>query len=381
MRVICAPDSFKESLSAVEAAAAMARGVRSVVPDADVVEVPLADGGEGFVDALASALGAEVRTIDLPDALGRPSRGRFALLGDLAVLEVAQAVGLGAIAPADRDILRSSSAGVGHLVRAALDAGARRLVVGLGGSATNDAGAGMLATLGVRFLDADGRPVLPVPAELQRATTVDASGLDPRLEDAIVEAACDVTAPLCGPTGASAVFGPQKGATPDLVGVLDALLGRLAVLSGRAAVATLPGAGAAGGLGWALLAFCGATTRPGIELVAELTGLDAAVADADLVLTGEGSVDAQTLQGKAPAGVARVAAAHGVPVVILGGRIAPDADVLLQAGVAALVPITQGVTDLPTALREGASNLERATAMVVRLYRAGRTASAGSSAT
>ena len=377
MRVICAPDSFKESLTAVEAAAAMARGVRAVVPDAVVVEVPLADGGEGFVAALASALGAEVRTIDLPDALGRPSRGSFALAGDLAVLEVAQAVGLGDIAPDERDIMRSSSAGVGHLVRAALDAGARRLVVGLGGSATNDAGAGMLAALGVRFLDADGRPVEPVPADLGRVAAVDASGLDPRLAQVVVEAACDVTAPLCGPSGASAVFGPQKGATPELVPLLDALLGRLARLSGRDAVAALPGAGAAGGLGWALLAFCGATTRPGIELVAELTGLDALVTDADLVLTGEGSVDAQTLQGKTPAGVARVAAAHGVPVVVLAGRVAPDADVLLGAGVTALVPITGGVTDLATALREGAANLERATATVVRLFLAGRASRAG----
>ena len=164
----------------------------------------------------------------------------------------------------------------------------------------------------------------------------------------------------------------QKGATPELVPLLDALLGRLARLSGRDAVAALPGAGAAGGLGWALLAFCGATTRPGIELVAELTGLDALVTDADLVLTGEGSVDAQTLQGKTPAGVARVAAAHGVPVVVLAGRVAPDADVLLGAGVTALVPITGGVTDLATALREGAANLERATATVVRLFLAGR---------
>ena len=368
MRVVCAPDSFKESMTAAQAASAMARGVRAVVSDADVVEIPLADGGEGFVAALASALGADLHEVELPDALGRPSRGHFALAGDVAILEVAQAVGLAAVAPGDRDILRSSSVGVGRLITAALDAGARRLVVGLGGSATNDAGAGMLTALGVAFLDADGRPVEPVPAALGRVVTVDASGLDPRLAGVVVEAACDVTAPLCGPGGASAVFGPQKGATPDLVPVLDALLGRLADLSGATADAGRPGAGAAGGLGWALLAFCGATTRPGIELVAELTGLDAAVAAADLVLTGEGSVDAQTLQGKAPAGVARVAAAHGVPLVVLAGRVAPDADVLLDAGVTALVPITQGVTDLATALRDGASNLERATATVLRLF-------------
>lgn len=377
MRVICAPDSFKESLTAAQAAAAMARGVRRASPDAVVVELPMADGGEGFVDALASALSADVREIALTDALGRPARGSYALAGDVAIVEVAQAVGLGAIEPGERDILSSSSAGVGTLIAAALDAGARRLVVGLGGSATNDGGAGMLSALGVRFLDAAGDAVAPTPSGLSRLASVDAAGLDRRLAGVRVEAACDVTAPLCGPGGASAVFGPQKGATPEQVPVLDALLGRLADVAGKGAEALLPGAGAAGGLGWALLAFCGATTRPGIELVAELTGLDAHVRDADLVLTGEGSVDAQTLQGKTPAGVARVAAAHGVPVVVLAGRVADDADVLLDAGVTALVPITRGVVDLPTALREGAANLERATATALRLFLAGRAAGRG----
>lgn len=387
MRVVCAPDSFKESMTAAEAAAAMARGVRAVLPEADIVERPLSDGGEGFVATLAPALalapalgvalGAEVRTIDLLDARGRPARGRFALAGDLAIIEIAQAVGLGSIAPADRDPLHSSTVGVGQLLLAALDAGARHLVVGLGGSATNDAGAGMLTALGVRLLDAEGLDVAPVPAAFDQVATIDASALDPRVLASTIVAACDVTAPLCGPAGASVVFGPQKGATPAQVRFLDAKLAHLASVAvttaptarpAEPADADRPGAGAAGGLGWALLAFCGATTRPGFDLVAELTDLDGACASADLVLTGEGSVDAQTLQGKAPAGVARLAARHGVPVVVLAGRVAPDAGVLLEHGVSALVPIAPPDGDLPTALREGPANLARATAATVRRF-------------
>lgn len=368
MKIICAPDSFKESLTATQAAAAMARGVRTVLPDADVVEIPLADGGEGFAEALASALDAELREVDVVDALGRPARGLLAVAGDVAVVEVAQAVGLARIAPDERDIMRAHSAGVGHLITAALDAGARRIVVGLGGSATNDAGLGMLDALGVRLRDAEGKPVSPVPAEFSRVASLDTRNLDPRLADVTIEAACDVTAPLTGPGGASAVFGPQKGASPAQVAELDAHLAGLAELAGKQAEAELPGAGAAGGIGWALIAFLGASTRPGIALVAELTSLDAAIAGADLVLTGEGSVDAQTLQGKTPVGVARVAARHGVPVIVFAGRVARDADVLLEHGVTALVPIVHEATDLATALRKGASNLERATATALRLF-------------
>lgn len=371
MKVVCAPDSFKESMTAQQAAAAMARGVRRVVPDATIDEVPMSDGGEGFLAALTAAVGADRHTVTVPDALGRPIEAGFALSGDLAVLEVAQAVGLEDVAPAERDIWASSTVGVGRLLSAALDAGARRIVVGLGGTVTNDGGAGMLDALGVRYLDAEGARLRPTPGDLIRVAVVDTSSLDPRIAGVTIDAACDVTNPLTGPSGASAVFGPQKGATPQDVPRLDALLARLAEVDGTAASATQSGAGAAGGLGHAFRAHLGARLRPGVDLVTETVGLAVRVRDADLVLTGEGSVDSQTLSGKTPAGVAAVGEAAGVPTVVLAGRVAADADVLLEAGVCALVPILPEAMDLPAALARGADNLERATATVLRLFTTG----------
>lgn len=375
VKIVCAPDSFKESMTAAEAAAAMARGVRRVLPDAEIVEVPLSDGGEGFLESLASALGARLVPVEVPDALGRPITSSYALTADgLAVIEMARAAGLEQIAPADRDVRHSSTAGVGRLVSAALDAGATRLVIGIGGSATNDGGAGLLDALGVRYLDAAGRRLSPTPAGLADVAAVDASGLDPRLAAVDVEVACDVTNPLCGPYGASAVFGPQKGATAADVRSLDALLARLARLDVGTDVAERPGAGAAGGLGYALLRHLHARLRRGIELVTATVGLAEAVRGAALVLTGEGSVDAQSLAGKTPAGVAAIAHAAGVDTVILAGRVAPDADVLLDHGVLALVPILPRAMGLGEALATGADNLERAAATVTRLvFRAGRT--------
>lgn len=372
MRIVLAPDSFKESMTAAEAAAAMARGVRRVLPAAECVEVPMADGGEGTTEVLVAALGGRLVDVDTVDALGRPRRARIGIAhGDLAVIEVASAVGLGLIAPALRDPMAAMSRGVADLVRAALDGGARRLVIGLGGSATNDGGAGLLVGLGARLLDHDGHDVEPRPCELHRVRTIDPTGLDHRLADVTIELACDVTNPLLGPTGASAVFGPQKGADPAQVRALDSALATFATALETAAgrrVRDEPGAGAAGGLGAALLAL-GARRRPGVEVVADAVGLDAAVAGADLVLTGEGSIDAQTLAGKTPTGVAHVAARHGVPVIAFAGRLAPDAEVLLEHGFLAVVPILREVTDLPTALQRGAVNLELAVATALRLLR------------
>lgn len=349
-------------MTAVEAAAAMARGVGRALPGAAYLTVPLADGGEGFAAALAAALGGRFVPVTVHDARGREAVALLLLAGEVAVVEVAQAVGLAMIPPDERDVVSASTVGVGELIRAALDLGARRIIVGLGGSSTNDGGAGMLSVLGVRFRDEEGGELAPVPRELARVADIDVGDVDSRLADVRIEAACDVTAPLCGPGGASAVFGPQKGATPEQVVALDATLARLAEVSGRGRVADLPGSGAAGGLGWALLAFLGARARPGIELVAEVTGLAAAVSGADLVLTGEGSVDAQTLSGKTVAGVVALAAGCGVPVVVLAGRVSPEAQALLDRGVVALVPINEATTDLPTALARGAVNLESATA-------------------
>ena len=375
MRVVLAPDSFKESMSAADAAAAMARGVRAVYPDAECVEVPMADGGEGTTEALMDALNGQWRTVASTDALGRPLQAGYGLTADgLAVIEVAAAVGIGLIEPGRRDILHSSSRGVADLLRDALDRGATRAIIGLGGTATSDGGAGMLAGLGARWLDADGVTVEPWPEELVRLVRVDLTGLDPRLADLAIELACDVINPLLGASGAAAVFGPQKGATPEQVPVLDDMLRRIAdalVAAGRPDVRELAGAGAAGGLGAAFLSL-GATLRKGVEVVAEAAGLDAAIEGADLVLTGEGSLDRQTLAGKTPAGVAAVAARHGVPVIAFAGRLGEGAEELVGSGFVSVQAIVRGPGDLAAALRDGPVNLELAVASVLRVLRLGR---------
>lgn len=374
MKIVLAPDSFKESMTAAEAAAAMARGVTEVLPDADCVAVPMADGGEGTTEALVKALAGRWRIVQTTDALGRPIEARYGSAGDdLAIIEVAAAVGIGLIAPADRDVMRSDSKGVADLVLDALNAGATRLIVGLGGSATTDGGAGLLAGLGARWLDAAGRALAPDPTSLTDVHQVDLANLDPRLLRTTIDLACDVTNPLLGPNGSAAVFGPQKGATPDQVPVLDAHLARVAdalVAAGAPDVRDRPGAGAAGGLGAAFLSL-GARLRPGVQVVAETARLADHVREADLVLTGEGSVDAQTLAGKTPAGVAEVAAAAGVPVIAFAGRLGADADALLDHGFTALVPITTGPVDLATALADGPANLQRAVATAMRLIEVG----------
>lgn len=380
MKIVLAPDSFKESMTAVEAAAAMARGVRRALPDAECVEVPLADGGEGTTAALVAALGGRLVDVATTDALDRPVMATIGIADTrTVVVEVAAAVGIGLVAPAERDVMTSTSAGVAPLVRAALDVGARRLVVGLGGSATNDAGAGLLVGLGARLLDSEGHQVSAEPRHLDRVASVDLSGLDPRLADLRVELACDVTSPLLGATGASVVFGPQKGADAAQVQALDAALGVFVQAVERAVARPVrdePGAGAAGGLGAAFLAL-GATRRSGIEVVMEAARLEEHLQDADLVITGEGAVDSQTLTGKAPAGVAEVARRAGVPVIVVAGQVDPSAEALLDHGVAAVVPMLRRVSTLEEALHDGPDNLEHAVATALRLVRLGRITTAG----
>jgi len=365
MRIVIAPDSFKESMTAPEAAAAMARGVLRADPEAECLIMPMADGGEGTTEALVAALGAQPRHVTALDPLGRPVKAAYGLTADgLAVMEVAAAIGIGLVQPAERDVMRSDSRGVAALLRHALESGATRVLVGLGGSATTDGGAGMLAGLGARLLDASGLEVPPNPAGLARLARVDVSGLDRRLSGLRIDVACDVTNPLLGAAGSAAVFGPQKGASPAQVPLLDAALARLAdaiVAAGLPDTRNLPGAGAAGGLGMAFLAL-GGVLRPGVEVVAEATGLEPAIAGADLVLTGEGALDAQTAAGKTPAGVLAVASRHGVPVIAFAGRLGIDPGSL---GFAACVPIVAESVELETALREGPANLERAVAAAV----------------
>ncbi|OBI84798.1 glycerate kinase [Mycobacterium sp. E740] len=371
MKIVLAPDSFKESMTAPEAVAAMRAGVAAVLPDAEVAGVPMADGGEGTVDAVVEALHGRHVEVPVRDALGRTVTARYGFvpLRQLAVIEMAAAAGLELVPPALRDILRASTFGVGELIRSALDRGAEDFLIGLGGSATNDGGTGMLTALGARFLDADGAPLTPGGADLERLEHIDLTGLDPRLRDARIRVACDVTAPLLGPGGASAVFGPQKGATPSDVTRLECGLSRLATVASATLGGTQPqrpGAGAAGGMGFALVEFLGATSRPGVEEVAETVGLDRALHGADWVFTGEGSVDAQTVMGKTPFGVAAAAARVGVPVIVFAGRVGADATVLLDHGVERMVAITAEGTPIEQALRDGAAALTRATADVCR---------------
>lgn len=372
MKVICAPDSYKEALSAVDAAAALARGVRAALPDAVVAELPMADGGEGTTRTLMAAMRGEVREVECVDALGRPRRAELGWVADdaLAVVETAEGAGLQHIAPGDRDPWISSSAGVGVLIRSALDLGAKRIIIGLGGSATNDGGAGMLAALGARFLDADGQTLSPTPRGLQRMARVELGDFDERLNQVEVTLASDVTNPLLGDDGATRVFGPQKGVTAERLGDFEAVLTRLADALAEAVgreVRATPGAGAAGGLGAAFLATTSAVMRPGIEVVAEAAGLDAALKDADWVFTGEGRIDAQTRFGKTPWGVAEAARRHGVPVVFFGGSVTPEGHALADDTIAAVVSIQQGVCDLNEALEQTAANLEATAASVTAL--------------
>ena len=325
MKIVIAPDSFKESLGAAAVAAALADGLRQVLPEAEIVMVPMADGGEGTLAALCGAGG---ESVDVHGPRGAMVAARFGVLADgsTAVIEVAQAIGLDKVPPAQRNPRLASSFGVGELITACLDRGLRHFVVGLGGSATVDGGVGMLQALGVRFLDGQGAslPAQLGGGRLADIAVVDFSSLDRRLADAHFDIACDVDNPLCGERGAAAVFGPQKGATADDVAALERGLRHVYALMETALgrlVAELPGAGAAGGLGAAILLCLDAALRPGVDVLIEATKLDSLLAGAGLVVTGEGRVDEQTLFGKAPAGVARLARARGVPVIAVGGSL------------------------------------------------------------
>ena len=328
MKIVLAFDSFKESLGAAEVAASFADGLRRVLSDAEIVTVPIADGGEGTLAALTDAHKTSLETVEVQDALGAPLIAHYGVLDDglTAVIEVAEAIGLDKVPAARRSPLITSSYGVGQMILAGLAGGRSRFVVGLGGSATVDGGAGMLQALGARFHDAGGA-VMPVPltgGQLADIAAVDLSGLDRRLGQSLIDIACDVDNPLCGPRGAAAVFGPQKGATPSDVARLDAGLRHLYDLLEAAvgrSVAALPGAGAAGGLGAAFLLALNGRLRPGVEMVMETVGLAGHLTGATVVVTGEGRVDEQTLSGKAPAGVATLARALGIPVIAVGGSV------------------------------------------------------------
>lgn len=377
MKIVIAPDSFKESLSAMQVACAIEAGFREVFPDAEYVKVPVADGGEGTVQAMIEATGGRRVELQVTGPLGEPVHAFYGLTGGeehMAVIEMAAASGLEMVPPQSRNPLRTTSYGTGELIRGALDAGARRFVLGVGGSATNDGGAGMVQALGVRLLDARGEQIGAGGGELARLERIDVSQLDPRIGDCVFDVACDVSNPLAGPQGASAIFGPQKGATPAMVRELDANLRHYAAVIKRDLgqdIADVPGAGAGGGIAAAMMVFLNGRLRPGSEIVTDAIGLDATVRDADLVVTGEGRIDGQTIHGKTPIGVARVAQRHGKPVIGIAGCLAKDAAAVHAHGIDAVFAAVNCPCPVEQALREGAENLRVAARNIAATLRIG----------
>ncbi|MGY4878466.1 glycerate kinase [Vreelandella aquamarina] len=375
MHILVCPDSYKESLSAELAAQAMARGVRRAVPQADIVCCPMADGGEGSLEALMAATGAQRMTTQVRDALGRPVNATWGWLEEhrTAYIELAEACGLQQLSPQERDALSTSTFGVGELLLAALEKGAQNLLLLLGGSATNDGGAGMLCALGARLLDAQGRPLPAGGAALAQLATLDLSGLDTRLANTRIEAAVDVDNPLLGPQGASAIFGPQKGASPQQVEQLDQALARLAEVTAQTLgsdTRDLPGAGAAGGMGFAAHVFLQATLRPGIELIMDQADMRHHLAWADLVMTGEGRLDGQSMAGKTPIGVARAAQQAGKPVIVLAGSLGDGWQAAYQHGVTAAFALVEGPTTLADAMAHTDALLETRCESLLRLWAA-----------
>lgn len=370
MRVLIAPQSFKGSLDAVGVAAAIARGIARVFPDAACDELPLADGGEGTVRALVRATGGTLRTSRVHDPLGREIDAEWGILGDgrTAVVEMAAASGLPLLAERERDPRRASTRGTGELLLEAAESGAARVIVGIGGSATNDGGSGMARAIGFRFLDAEGRDLPEGGAALARLHRIEGQ-VDPRLVRVSVEVASDVTNPLWGPLGASAVFGPQKGATPEMVAELDAALGRFAEVVERfigRGIRDVPGAGAAGGLGAGLIAFADAKLRSGAELVMGATKFAERARAADLVITGEGRVDGQSAYGKLTGTVVAKAREIGVPAAIVAGGTAPGYESLFAEGLDALEIATEGPGSLDEAMSRADEHIAAAAERLAR---------------
>ncbi|WP_122574237.1 glycerate kinase [Pseudomonas viridiflava] len=373
MKIVIAPDSFKDSLSAQAVADAIASGLAEVWPHAELVKCPMADGGEGTIEAVLDACEGQWMSAQVSGPLGDSVDAHWGWLAQsrTAIIEMAMASGLQLLTRAQRDACLTSTEGTGQLISAALDAGAQRVILAIGGSATNDGGSGMLSALGARFLDRNDQPLPRGGRALTDLARIDLSGLDPRLANVRVEIAADVDNPLCGPNGASHIFGPQKGASPDQVLALDAALGHFADHSARTLGRDLrdsPGSGAAGGMGFAAKAYLNASFRAGVEVVADLTGLEQALVGSDLVITGEGRFDAQTLRGKTPLGVARVAQRQRVPVIVLAGTLGEGYEQLYQHGISAAFALTSGPMDLEHACREAPRLLQERARDVARVW-------------
>ncbi|EPU1004743.1 glycerate kinase [Vibrio cholerae] len=373
MKVVIAPDSFKESLTAKQVCDAIQAGLARVWHDAKFVAIPVADGGEGTVQSLVDATQGRHVEVKVMGPQGKRVEAFYGMLGDnqTAVIEMAAASGLHHVPLAQRDPKLTTSFGTGELIRHALDQGVTKLIIGLGGSATNDGGVGMLAALGARFTNADGDPIQLTGGGLRELTHIDLQDFDPRLLHCDILVACDVNNPLCGDKGASAVFGPQKGATPEDVQLLDGTLRQFGLLTEKVTgkmVLESAGAGAAGGMGAALLAYTQARLRPGIEIVLETVQLAHQVSDADLVITGEGRIDSQTVHGKTPMGVAKVAKRFDVPVLALCGCTGDNYQAVYQCGIDAVFAAVPRAMSLENALKESDFNLADLAENVARLW-------------
>ena len=381
MKIIIAPDSFKESMSAEKAAMAIEEGFRAVFPALEAIRLPVADGGEGTVDALTAATGGQRIETDVTGPLGQRVRGFYGIngKGDCAVVEMAAASGLMLVSASQRNPLTATSFGTGELIRHALDSGIRHIILGIGGSATVDGGVGMVQALGGRFTDAQGRELPWGGAALSQLAAIDLSQLDPRLTQCLIEVACDVENPLTGPLGAAAVFAPQKGASTQDVQVLDAALLHLAEVIARdlgVNVLEWEGGGAAGGMGVAARLFLGGKMRSGIDIIIDAIGLEQRMPGTHLVITGEGRIDQQTINGKAPIGVARLAQRYHVPVIGLAGILGEGVEVVHKHGLDAVFSILPRLAPLDNVLEQGEANLRYAAQNVARVYWLGMNASA-----
>ncbi|HFT7190020.1 TPA: glycerate 2-kinase [Enterobacter ludwigii] len=365
MKIVIAPDSWKESLSASGVAQAIEKGFREIFPDALYVSVPVADGGEGTVDAMIAATQGTEQHARVTGPLGEQVNARWGMSGDgsTAFIEMAAASGLALVPATQRNPLVTTSRGTGELILSALDKGARHIIIGIGGSATNDGGAGMMQALGATLCDANGTKIGYGGGSLMALNSVDLSGLDARLKDCTIHVACDVTNPLVGERGASRIFGPQKGATEEMILTLDANLSHYADVikkSLRIDVKQVPGAGAAGGMGAALMAFLGAELKSGIEIVTQALNLEEHIHDCTLVLTGEGRIDSQSIQGKVPVGIARIAKKYHKPVIGIAGSLTRDVGVVHQYGIDAVFSVLSRVESLDEAYRGAFDNIYRA---------------------
>lgn len=370
--IVLAPDSFKESMTAKEACVAMERGIKKVNSNIQCIHVPMADGGEGTMQSLVDSTGGEVYSLEVVGPLGNKVKAEYGILGngEIGVLEMASASGIHLVSLEERNPLITTTYGTGELIKACLDRGVKKLLIGIGGSATNDGGVGVIQALGGRLLDKEGNELGFGGGELEKLDRIDLTNFDRRLKDVVIEVACDVSNPLCGENGASYIFGPQKGASVEMIKILDNNLKHYAkVIKEQFGkdVLEIAGAGAAGGLGAGLMVFLNGNLKKGIEIVIEYSGLEKKVKNCDMVWTGEGSIDFQTQYGKTPLGVATVAKKYNKPVVALAGRVGDDIDILYEKGIDSIFGIMRGVTTIDEALKNGKENIERTSENIARL--------------